>query len=109
MLDSSHRLASGQRIRDVVRRGRRASAGGVTVHLLATGSGLPPRVAFIVTRRAGGAVQRNRLQRQLRHLMRERIGALAPGEELVVRCSRSGATSADLARSLDRSLDQARR
>jgi ribonuclease P protein component len=46
--------------------GRRARRGPVTVTYLADDSGTPPRVAYAVGRKAGGAVVRNRARRRLR-------------------------------------------
>lgn len=59
------------------REGRRARHGPVTVTFLnddATHSS-PPRVAFAVSRRAGGAVIRNRIRRRLRAVLAELAGA----------------------------------
>lgn len=63
----------------------------------------PARVGFVVSRAVGGAVQRNRVRRRLRHLMRDRVRALPAGASLVVRAQRAAAGSpgADLARDLD--------
>jgi ribonuclease P protein component len=43
----------------------------------------PPRVAFAVGRRVGGAVTRNRLRRRLRVLLRDPSLGLHPGAYLV--------------------------
>jgi len=44
-----------------------------------------PRVGFVVPRAVGPAVARNRVRRRLRHLVRDRLGALPVGTDLVVR------------------------
>jgi len=81
----------------------------MVVHLIsapAGGAGQPARVGFIVARSVGGAVQRNRVKRQLRHLARARLDRLAPGTWMVVRAlpAAAGASAAALARDLDMTL-----
>lgn len=44
---------------------------------------LPPRVAFAIGRKAGGAVVRNRIRRRLRAIVREVEPLLQPGAYLV--------------------------
>jgi ribonuclease P protein component len=58
---------------DLRRSGTRIRSGAVIVtHLPASPTtGVPPRVAFAIGRRIGGAVQRNRLRRQLRAAFRQ--------------------------------------
>lgn len=56
--------------------------GAVTVTYLAGGTG-PPRVAYTVGRRVGGAVVRNQLRRRLRAIVTERASALEPGAYLI--------------------------
>lgn len=43
-----------------------------------------PRLGITVSRRVGGAVQRNRVKRQVREWFRHERGRLATGQELVV-------------------------
>lgn len=43
----------------------------------------PPRVAYAVGRRAGGAVVRNRIRRRLRAVVCEAAAELAPGSYLI--------------------------
>jgi len=81
----------------------------MVVHLTSAprqGSGRAPRVGFIVARSVGGAVTRNRVRRQLRHLVRARLAGLPPGASLVVRAlpAAAGAGSAVLGRDLDSTL-----
>ena len=110
MLASSNRLTDGTDFRQVVRRGRRAGNSLFVVHHLvpnvdkATSSST--RVGFVVAKSVGPAVTRNRVKRRLRHLMRERVSSLPGGSMLVIRAlpGSAGATYADLASELDRSL-----
>ncbi len=44
----------------------------------------PPQVAFAVGRRVGGSVQRNRMRRRLRAVVREHAAMLAPGSAYLV-------------------------
>jgi ribonuclease P protein component len=104
-------LPRGQRLTDAagfataVRRGRRAGGRLLVVHL-ADAADAGPRVGFIVSKAVGTAVTRNRVKRRLRHLVRERIGALPASGVLVVRANpAAGAASyRELASELDRCL-----
>jgi ribonuclease P protein component len=57
--------------------------GPVTVTWVAGDPSQPPRVAYAIGRRAGGAVVRNRLRRRLRAIVREVRPQLHPGAYLV--------------------------
>jgi len=65
------------------RDGRRSRRGQVTVTFVAGVGPDVPRVAYAVGRRAGGAVERNRLRRRLRAAVDEVAGTLPPGAYLV--------------------------
>ncbi len=96
---------------EAVRRGRRATRSRLVVHLLATGGDhAPARTGFVVSRAVGSAVVRNRVRRQLRHLMASRLATLPAGSRVVVRAlpRAAGASSADLSRDLDAALSAAR-
>ena len=70
----------------------------------------PVRVGFIVAKRQlKRAVDRNRVQRQLRHLMAERLERLPAGALVVVRASAAclGEDAATLGRYLDRAISGA--
>ncbi|WP_194309130.1 ribonuclease P protein component [Flaviflexus huanghaiensis] len=68
-------------------------------------------VGFVVPKTVGNAVQRNRVRRQLRHLMRERLNNLDPGSALVIRVypGAAGRPSDELAEDLDSALAKAKR
>ena len=53
----------------------------------------PPRVAYAVGRRAGGAVARNRLRRRLRAAIRAHAGELEPGRAYLVGVVGAGASA----------------
>ncbi len=57
--------------------------GTITVTWVAGDPDEPPRVAYAVGRRAGGAVVRNRIRRRLRAIVREVHGEMAPGAYLI--------------------------
>jgi ribonuclease P protein component len=86
-------LAVGQRLRrrdeftSAIRTGRRSARGGIVVHLAENSAGpaQSARAGFVVPKAVGGAVVRNRVRRQLRHLIRERLADLPAGTDVVVR------------------------
>lgn len=65
----------------------------------------PTRVGFSVSKRVGGAVERNRVKRRLRESVRRRLAALAPGWDVII-TARSGAAQAEYA-ALDTALTEA--
>jgi ribonuclease P protein component len=97
-----------------VRGGRRCGRGAVVVHLMfeevATGPARPARAGFVVPKAVGVAVVRNRVKRRLRHLVRERVGDLPVGSDLVVRALPDAATRSysQLGADLDSALAVAR-
>jgi len=108
-----------------VRRGRRAGRQCLVVHLelpqdlilhnptaeLADSTAAVPRAGFVVGKSVGGAVVRNRVRRQLRHIVAGHLNRLPPGSTLVVRALplAAGASSADLARDFEAALARADR
>jgi ribonuclease P protein component len=70
-----------------------------------------PRAGFVVPKAVGGAVQRNRVKRRLRHLVRDRIGQLPAGCDLVVRAlpAAAGRPYQAMAADLDAALASALR
>jgi ribonuclease P protein component len=61
------------------------------------------RVGLSTPRTLGGAVQRNRVRRRLRALIRERIGGIGPGWDLllIARPAAGDASHADLGEAID--------
>jgi len=100
-----------------VRGGRRAGQGALVVHLSHADPGSTDparessRAGFVVSRAVGGAVVRNRVQRRLRHLMRDELAKLPPGTDVVVRALPAAATRsyADLGADLSAALTAAAR
>jgi len=66
------------------------------------------RVGFVVSKAVGNAVVRNRVKRRLRHLVRERLGDVPAGVNLVVRAlPRSASAPEDLSADLSRAWAKA--
>lgn len=70
-----------------------------------------PRVGFVVSKAVGNAVERNRTQRQLRHLVGQDLGRVPERTDLVIRAHPAArvASSAQLGAELDRLLTKALR
>lgn len=64
------------------------------------------RAGFVVGRKVGNAVIRNRVRRRLREQMRTRLDRVPPGGLVIVRAlpSAASASSMDLGRALDSAL-----
>ena len=94
---------------DTVRRGARAAGPALTVHLRPAAPGSGRRVGFVVAKTVGPAVVRNGVRRRLRHLVRDRLGALVNDVAVVVRAhpAAAGLPSAALGQELDAALRRA--
>ena len=108
MLPAENRLRHAEDFRRTVRSGRAARRALLTVHLQPTSTSAAPRVGFVVGRSVGPAVDRHRVQRRLRHLVRDRLAILPRGSTVVVRVAPAAATatSAELGTELDAALEQ---
>ena len=101
MLPGPRRLKRPADFGATVRRGARAATPTVVVHVLRSTEQDPPdttRVGFVVSKKVGGAVTRNRVKRRLRHL----AGTLPTpfSADVVVRALPDAASSAELAEHL---------
>jgi ribonuclease P protein component len=105
MLARSERMRRGEDFRHTIRRGAKGVQPTLVTHVVPKTDG-PTSVGFVVSKSVGSAVERNRVKRQLRHLMRERVALLPPGTKVVVRAlpSSSGSPSSMLADELDAAL-----
>ncbi|MGY1832076.1 ribonuclease P protein component [Geodermatophilus sp. SYSU D01180] len=123
MLPAQARLRRRPEFTAVVRSGRRAGRPTMVLHYLpvrppartAGGLGVPgdatpagPRAGFVVGKAVGNSVVRHRVTRQLRAAVREELGRLPAGADLVVRArpDAATATSAQLRRDLAAGLDR---
>ena len=115
MLARASRLTTGRDFSETIRSGHRAGSWTLVVHLALrpgpddVADPAPARAGFVVARSVGGAVTRNRVQRRLRHLVREPLSGLPDNTRLVVRAlpASAAATSPDLDRDLHSCLDRA--
>ncbi|ATG50569.1 ribonuclease P protein component [Brachybacterium vulturis] len=83
---SRHRLHTGDEFRAVIRGGGRSARSHVVVHLtLLTQGEEAPRVGFVVSKKIGNAVVRNRVTRRLREIVRPHLATLPPGSAVVLR------------------------
>ena len=111
LLDQVHRMRSGEDFRVTVRRGARSVRPTLVTHVVlpadagAEVSGATS-VGFVVNRGVGSSVDRNRVKRRLRHVMRTRLQDLPVGSRIVIRAlpSAKDATSSTLAADLDAAL-----
>jgi ribonuclease P protein component len=111
VLPAAARIRSSAEFTAVLRSGRRAGSRTVVIHALDLEPDAPdgsPHVGFVVSRAVGGAVDRNRVRRRLRHLLRDRLSSLPTASRLVVRAlaPAGSASSGALASDVDRCLAQ---
>ena len=92
----------------MVRTGRRSGGDLLVVHVLRHDRTDPARIGFVVGRVVGNAVVRHRVQRQFRHLFRDRLADLPVGCEVVVRALPAAAAASypELGAELDRCLQR---
>ena len=83
MLPESQRLRNRRDFRLVYSRGRSFVNPMLVLYARPTGEG-PCRVGFSISKKLGGAVDRNRIKRRLRELVREHSTKLRPGYDVVL-------------------------
>ena len=110
MLAAANRLSDRRDFLLVARRGHRSGREPLVLQFLTDGrEQRAPRVGFVVGRSVGTAVDRNRVKRRLRHLVRAHLERLPTGGMLVVRANSATAASSSwdtLASEFDRSLSR---
>lgn len=115
MLSAQHRMVSGDEFAVTIRNGVRKGNRAVVVHVLLGSQGEGERtkhVGFVVGKRQiPKAVNRNKVKRRLRHLMRERITQIPENASVVVRALAPtvSLSFSDLSAQLDRALQSALR
>lgn len=110
MLPAAHRLRSSGDFATTIRSGVRVGGPVVVLHArLRSSADTGPRIGFVVSKAVGGAVQRNRVKRRLRHAVAAEIDSLPRDLDLVVRALPAAAQSDDLAGQLAASLERSRR
>jgi ribonuclease P protein component len=97
MLPAAARLRSRDDFTKVVKTGQRTGRSTLVAHLVVRAPATqgdassddrpaaPRRAGFVVSKAVGNSVVRHRVQRQLRHLVRDRLADLPAGSDLVVR------------------------
>jgi ribonuclease P protein component len=107
-MERRHRLTRSRQFQEVRRRGR--SWSHPLLVLLASGNNLPySRFGFLVGKRIGKAVMRNRVKRWMREAMRSQLADVLPGWDVVL-IARAPIVRADLSnikQALDSLLRQA--
>ena len=106
----ARRVRSSRDFQRVRRRGRHVSGAFVTVgYARRDKPDIPTRVGFSVSKRVGGAVQRNRVKRRLREIVRRLLGEMLAGGDVIITAKPSAAlaTFDDLAADLQVLLTRA--
>ncbi|AGB26653.1 ribonuclease P protein component [Mycobacterium sp. JS623] len=88
MLPARYRMTRSTDFGVTVSQGVRAVQPDLVVHALRStddGSGDGPRIGLVVSKAVGGAVQRHRVARRLRHVARTVINELDPADRVVIR------------------------
>lgn len=83
MLPRAGRLRKKREFEQVYQQGRRVSMESFTMYVHARGDEMPTRLGFVVGRRFGTHVQRNRVKRRLRAAARGLWESLSPGYDIV--------------------------
>lgn len=113
MLPAQHRMTRSTDFGLTVKRGVRAAQPNLVLHALrSNGEHLEaPKVGLVVSKAVGNAVIRHRVSRRLRHVARDVLQDLAPGDRLVIRAlpKSADADSARLRRELATALERTRR
>jgi ribonuclease P protein component len=108
-------MRSGEDFRATVRHGAKAARATLVSHVVLpagadadSDEGRVTSVGFVVSRGVGTSVDRNRVKRRLRHLMRPLLADVPVGSRIVIRAlpAARDAASATLAVDLDESLRQ---
>lgn len=112
MLPRAHRMVDPADFRTTSRQGARAGTPLVVVHCRTDEDPHGCLVGFVVPKREiKRATGRNRVKRQLRHLMRERLADIPSGTHIVIRANAAALESSyeELGNQLDNALGRALR
>lgn len=78
-------MSRGSDITSAVRRGARVATDHTVVHRLRGSTAEPARFAFVVSKKVGGAVVRNRVRRRLQAICAAYLDTVPRGDIIVVR------------------------
>lgn len=106
MLARPHRITSGDDYRRVVRRGVKCGGPRLVTSIVTTGDEHLSRFGFILSKKVGNAVTRNRIRRRLKAISAGALPFVPTGFEVVVRAlpAAADASYAELERDLLRCL-----
>jgi ribonuclease P protein component len=87
VLPARYRMTRSTEFGATVTKGVRAVQPDLVVHALRSKDGTinGPRIGLVVAKSVGSAVQRHRVARRLRHIARDVIDELEPGDRVVIR------------------------
>jgi ribonuclease P protein component len=87
VLPARYRMTRSTEFGATVTKGVRAVQPDLVVHALRSKDGTinGPRIGLVVAKSVGSAVQRHRVARRLRHVARDVIDELEPGDRVVIR------------------------
>jgi ribonuclease P protein component len=86
VLPARYRMTRSTEFGATVSHGVRAAQPDLVVHALRSpGAGDGPRIGLVVAKSVGSAVQRHRVARRLRHVVRTVIDELEPADRVVIR------------------------
>ncbi|WP_148684976.1 ribonuclease P protein component [Mycolicibacterium tusciae] len=85
MLPARYRMTRSSEFGATVSQGVRAVQPDLVVHTMRDAEADGPRIGLVVSKSVGGAVQRHRVARRLRHVARTVIDDLHPADRVVIR------------------------
>jgi ribonuclease P protein component len=85
VLARANRIVAGADYRLITRKGRRSSGRFTVISVIDPSPAGVPRFGFIITRRVGGAVERNRIRRRLKAIGFGLVREGLPARDIVVR------------------------
>lgn len=92
MLPAQFRMTRSAEFGATIKHGVRAVQPDLVVHARREDNG-GPRIGLVVSKSVGSAVQRHRVSRRLRHVARNVLPELDPGDRVVIRALPSSSTA----------------